>query len=109
MLKHSNDLAALFQMVDAKLAFVNQYYNRMPCLLTLAILKILPDEMTLVNYLDTVVMTKLKNMATRAQREREVQPGEDQEMKEGDEALPDGSEDITFEEVLILRLAYEIN
>ena len=71
ILKHRNDLAAVFSMVDAKLAFVNQYYNRMPCLLTLAILKILPDEMTLVNYLDTVVMAKLKNMATRTQKMKE--------------------------------------
>ena len=77
VLRHSNDLAALFVLVDARLAFVNQYYNRMPCLLTLAILKILPDEMVLVNYLDTVVMAKLKNMAARAQREKDSHAGAD--------------------------------
>jgi hypothetical protein len=109
VLKHSNDLAALFKMIDAKLAFVNQYYNRMPCLLTLAILKILPDEMTLVNYLDTVVMAKLKNMAARAARAAEAHPDGDQEMQEGDEVQLNDLEDITFEELLILRLTYEIN
>jgi hypothetical protein len=96
-------------MIDAKLAFVNQYYNRMPCLLTLAILKILPDEMTLVNYLDTVVMAKLKNMAARAARAAEAHPDGDQEMQEGDEVQLNDLEDITFEELLILRLTYEIN
>ena len=30
-------------------------------------------------------------------------------MKEADEAIQDDTENVTFEEVLVLRLAYEIN
>ena len=50
-------------MIEAKLAFGNQYYGRIPTYLTLAILEILESDMTLADYLEKVVLAKLRRLA----------------------------------------------
>ena len=62
VLKYRDNLATLFEMIDARLAFINQYYTRVPCLVILAIFQILPDEMIILNYIEKVVFPKLYKM-----------------------------------------------
>ena len=58
-----NDIAGLLKLIEAKLAFGNQYFGRMPGLLTLVILEILEKDLTLADYLERVVMRKIHKMA----------------------------------------------
>jgi len=34
----NEDLSYIFKLVDCRVAFINEYYNKIPCLLVLAIL-----------------------------------------------------------------------
>ena len=58
-----DDIAGMLKLIDARLAFGNQYFGRVPVFLVLAILEILDDDMTLANYLHSVVLRKLRLMA----------------------------------------------
>lgn len=59
----NNDIAGVLKLVEARLAFDNQYFGRIPSFLTLAILEILENDVTLANYLENVVLRKLRFMA----------------------------------------------
>ena len=100
--KYGDSLATLFEMIDARLAFINQYYARVPCLVILAIFRIVPDEMIILNYIEKVVFAKLLRMTPG-------EPKEDVEMDEGDQPLaPAVTGCITFEEMYFTRLTYEV-
>ena len=102
VLKYRDNLATLFEMIDARLAFINQYYTRVPCLVILAIFQILPDEMIILNYIEKVVFAKLYKMIPG-------EPKEDVEMNEEDQPpSPPTTDYITFEELYFTRLTYEI-
>ena len=58
-----NDIAGILKLIEARLAFGNQYFGRIPGFLTLAILEILENDVTLANYLDNIVLRKLRRMA----------------------------------------------
>ena len=70
ILENEHDLSYIFKLVDCRVAFINEYYNKIPCLLVLAILQILPDESKLVTYLHQKVMAKLTLMAVRPKAEQ---------------------------------------
>lgn len=53
----------MLKLIEAKLAFGNQYFGRIPGFLILAILEILEADVTLANYLEKVVLRKLRLMA----------------------------------------------
>ena len=67
---NKNDLAGLLKLIEARLAFGNQYFGRIPGLLILAILEILDQDVTLCDYLDKVVMTKLRKLAHLPNRKK---------------------------------------
>ena len=137
----NNNIAGLLKLIEAKIAFGNQYFGRMPGLLTLAIFEILERDITLAEYLDKVVLRKLRRMAGISEGKKRVktkhfsaeekdidefllfeerkEPAQDAEMASniGSEL---GKEDkvmdvdevggpVTFEEILLLRLTYELN
>jgi hypothetical protein len=81
VLENQEDLSYLLTLVNCKLAFTNQYYHHVPCLVVLAILKILPDELKLAHYLKDVIFSKL---------------------------LSDDVVTVTYEEMLLLRLSCDI-
>lgn len=58
-----NDIAGLLKLIEARLAFGNEYYGRIPGYVTLAILEILEQDVTLANYLEKVVIRKLRQLA----------------------------------------------
>ena len=58
-----NDIAGVLKLIEAKLAFGNQYFGRIPGFLILAILEILEADVTLANYLERVVLRKLRLLA----------------------------------------------
>jgi hypothetical protein len=60
VLARQDDLSYLLSLVNCKLAFTNQYYNAVPYLIVLAIIKVLPNETALPIYLRDVVYTKLR-------------------------------------------------
>lgn len=60
VLARQDDLSYLLSLVNCKLAFTNQYYNTVPYLLVLAIIKVLPNETALPIYLRDVVYMKLR-------------------------------------------------
>jgi len=51
ILENQDNLAHVFSILNCKLAFTNQYFARIPCLLVIAIHKILPSEMQIAKYL----------------------------------------------------------
>ena len=58
-----NDIAGVLKLIEARLAFGNQYFGRIPGFLTLAILEILENDITLADYLENIVLRKLRKMA----------------------------------------------
>ena len=58
-----NNIAGVLKLIEARLAFGNQYFGRVPGFLTLSILEILENDITLANYLQKVVLRKLRRMA----------------------------------------------
>lgn len=57
--ENSDDLSYLLTLVDCQLAFTDQYFTSVPSLLVIAILKIIQNEVALVEYLKDVVFKKL--------------------------------------------------
>lgn len=53
------ELSYIFTQINCKLAFTNQYYHNVPCLLVLAIYMILENELILSKYLKEKVMDVL--------------------------------------------------
>ena len=143
-----NDIAGVLKLIEARLAFGNQYYGRIPGYVTLAILEILEHDEDLANYFKRVVIYKLRRLAgiptdltrNRWQKRHQSQLPVDQEMEMDlidEEALNPSKEvvskdsemqmdaqpeslrseenpvasagPVTFEEVLLLRLAFELN
>ena len=45
------DIAGLLKLIEARLAFGNEYYGRIPVYITMAILDILESDLTLADYL----------------------------------------------------------
>jgi|688.fasta_scaffold350232_1 hypothetical protein len=62
ILSKKEDLSYIFKLIDTRLAFTNQYFARIPSVLILAMLEILPSEMDLAHYLQDVLL-KLKRIA----------------------------------------------
>lgn len=61
-----NNLASLFEMVDARRAFLKEYFGRVPSLLILAVNQILEtigQTEKLFDYLEQVIIFKLRKMA----------------------------------------------
>lgn len=89
-----NDIAGLLKLIEAKLAFGNQYFGRMPGLLTLVILEILEDDVTLADYLERVVLKKIHKMAGISPSLRKGTKGKskDRELDEFDLALMERQE-----------------
>ena len=150
-----NDIAGVLKLIEARLAFGNQYFGRIPGFLTLAILEILENDITLADYLENIVLRKLRKMAgipldkkKSKQLKRVVEEDDefdlgleeikspshqqDAEMKVSKEShesiteqqepptfLPNQEEqpmeidedlsNVTFEEILLMRLAFELN
>lgn len=58
-----NNIAGLLKLIEARLAFGNEYFGRVPVFVVLAVLEILDSDVTLANYLHSVVLRKLRVMA----------------------------------------------
>ena len=134
-----NNIAGLLKLIEAKLAFGNEYFGRMPGLLTLAIFEILQQDVILAQYLEKVVLKKLRRLAGNSETKKRIQarkkadevkdmyefllfegkkePAQDEEMvsnrgSELSKEVNDGDQatgPVTFEEILLLRLAFELN
>ena len=88
MKEHKEDLSYLFTLCDLRMSFTDQYFTQVPIYLVLAILKIVEDEMELLDYLKEKVYPKLTA---------------------GSSEEDDGMEgEISFEEILLLRLTQDI-
>ena len=156
-----NDIAGVLKLIEARLAFGNQYFGRIPGFLTLAILEILENDITLADYLENIVLRKLRKMAgipldkkkskqlkqvveeddefdlgleeiksPSHQQDAEMKVSKeshesmteqepptflpnrtDQEDEQGEQPMEidEGLSNVTFEEILLLRLAFELN
>lgn len=82
-----NDIAGVLKLIEARLAFGNQYFGRIPGFMTLAILEILENDITLANYLRNVVLKKLRKMAgiPLSKRKSKVNRGQAENDDEVDE------------------------
>jgi hypothetical protein len=116
ILSKPDDLSYIFTLIDTKLAFTNQYFARIPSVLILAMFEILPLEMDVAHYLSKI-LEKLKSIAAR----ETLSDDEDDYMMLFDKKrsklksakakkvdVEMVAEVITFEEVLMLRLNYEL-
>ena len=83
----TGDLSHIFKLIDCKLTFQNNYFARLPYLIVVATLKILPDPALLAEYLRDHVMENLKLLLG----EEEVKPV------------------VTHEELFLFRLTVEIS
>ena len=77
-----NDIAGLLKLIEAKLAFGNQYFGGIPGLLTLVILETLDNDMLLADYLEKVVLKKARAMAGISLKKKKTKKVGDQKKRE---------------------------
>ena len=62
IMSRPDDYSYIFKLIDTRLAFTNQYFSRIPSVLVMAMLEILPTEMDLAHYLADVI-NKLRRIS----------------------------------------------
>ena len=72
ILAKPDDLSYIFKLIDTRLAFTNQYFARVPSLLIIAILEILPHEIDLAHYLGAII-DKLRSLASTQNRQSDIE------------------------------------
>jgi hypothetical protein len=107
-----DDFINIFKLINCKLTFENQYFSRLPYLLVLVTLQTIEDENQLVFYLRDNVMAKLKKLVstnTRVIGSLDEIPEVDESNCEMESLASQEKVDISFEEIFLLRLTFEIN
>ena len=59
----NNNIAGLLKLIEARKAFGNEYFGRIPGLLVITVLEVLEQDVTLIEYLEGVVVKKLRMLA----------------------------------------------
>ena len=59
----NNNIAGILKLIEARQCYGNQYYVRIPSYIGMAIFEILDDDITLADYLEQVVLHKLRRLA----------------------------------------------